>query len=440
MNFLWLRAATSVALILVVAGILRAVFGPPWGLLIVSLGLVAMVSHHVVNLARLERWMRQPLGTPVPHGSGVWEYIFSGLNRRARMALDQRQQLADSLERFRTAAQAMPDGVIILNDQNLIEWVNTRAEEYFGLDDQRDRGVPVTNLLRRSDFAAYLARGRYDEPLSLQPEREDGRTLSIQIIPFGAEQKLVLARDITHLERLETMRRDFVANVSHELRTPLTVVSGFIETVADGLDEMDADETRRHLELALEQARRMQRLIDDLLTLSALETRGPPPEDERVSVRRLLAEVSDEAKALSAGRHRIEVEEQGADCALLGAAPELHSAFSNLVSNAVRYTPAGGSIRIRWHRDGQGASFTVEDTGVGIEARHIPRLTERFYRVDRGRSRESGGTGLGLAIVKHVLTRHHAHLEIASEPGRGSRFCARFPADRVVAEPILERS
>lgn len=439
MNFLWLRAATSVALILVVAGILRVVFGPPWGLLIVSLGLVAMVNHHVVNLARLERWMRQPLGTPVPHGSGVWEYIFSGLNRRARLALDQRQQLADTLERFRTAAQAMPDGVIIVNDQNLIEWVNTRAEEYFGLDHQRDLGAPVTNLLRRSDFAAYLARGRYEEPLVQQPEREDGRTLAIQIIPFGAEQKLVLARDITHLERLETMRRDFVANVSHELRTPLTVVSGFIETVADGLDEMDAHEARRHLELALEQAQRMQRLIDDLLTLSALETQGPPPEDERVSVRWLLAEVSGEAKALSAGRHRIEVQESGAECALLGAARELHSAFSNLVTNAVRYTPAGGSIRIRWHWDGQGATFTVEDTGVGIEARHIPRLTERFYRVDRGRSRESGGTGLGLAIVKHVLTRHHAQLEIASEPGRGSRFHARFPADRIV-ETTIERS
>ena len=433
MKFLWLGAATSFGLIVAAALAVWAVVGFVWGLATLAAGLAVLLLHHLVNLAHLARWLERPLGNPVPHGTGAWEYIFSGLHRRSRMSIDQRQQLTSALERFRTASQAMPDGVIILNRQNQIEWINARADEYFGLDQKRDIGAPVTNLLRRTDFAAYLDSGCYDEPLALQAETEGGRTLSMQIIPFGADQKLLLTRDTTHLERLETMRRDFVANVSHELRTPLTVVSGFVETLIDGLDEMDAEERSRYLGLALEQARRMQHLIDDLLTLSSLETAAPPADGERVSVRGLLAEMTDEAKALYGGRHLIETEANGAECELLGSAKELHSALSNLVSNAVRYTPAGGRIRIVWQADGEGAAFCVEDTGIGIEARHIPRLTERFYRVDRGRSRESGGTGLGLAIVKHVLTRHQAALEIASEPGRGSRFTVRFPAGRIVA-------
>lgn len=440
MNVLWLGAVTACAVIVVVSVIMRALLGSPWGLITMGTGLVLLVCHHVINLSRLSQWIREPLGAPVPDGSGVWEHIFSALNRRTRTALDQRRQLVESLERLRTAAHSMPDGVIILAEEHRIEWVNKRAEEYFGLDNVRDVGAPVTNLLRRTDFADYLEGGRYEEPLILPPERIEGRTLSLQVIPFGMEQKLVLARDITHLERLETMRRDFVANVSHELRTPLTVVSGFIETVSDGLEHMDAAEARRYLGLAWEQAKRMQRLIEDLLILSALETERPPPEDERVAVAPLLAELHEEARALSAGRHRIELETSGGDIALLGSAKELHSAFSNLVSNAVRYTAAGGRVRICWHAGDEGASFSVEDTGVGIESRHIPRLTERFYRVDRGRSRESGGTGLGLAIVKHVLTRHQAVLEISSKPGQGSRFTVRFPATRMAGLPLLQHS
>jgi two-component system phosphate regulon sensor histidine kinase PhoR len=242
-------------------------------------------------------------------------------------------------------------------------------------------------------------------------------------------QRLLLSRDITQGIRLETMRRDFVANVSHELRTPLTVLVGFLETVREL--KLDPERSRDYLNLMAEQSRRMQRIIDDLLTLSTLESAPEPPRDERIDVALLLSRVHSEASALSAGRHRITLDaEPGFD--LLGSESEIASAFGNLVSNAVRYTPSGGEVRIEWRSSPRGAEFAVADTGVGIEAEHIPRLTERFYRVDRGRSRETGGTGLGLAIVKHALARHQATLEIESTPGAGSRFTARFPARRVV--------
>jgi len=241
---------------------------------------------------------------------------------------------------------------------------------------------------------------------------------------------MLLVRDITQMERLETMRRDFVANVSHELKTPLTVVSGFVETLEDGWQDMQPEEIRHFLALAGEQAARMRRLIEDLLTLSALETDAPPLEEE-VDMPAILAEIREEAQVLSSGRHTISLDNQGPD-RLLGNAGEIRSALANLASNAVRYTPGGGRIDLHWQQTADGgAAFVVADTGIGIEDRHLPRLTERFYRVDRGRSRETGGTGLGLAIVKHVLERHGARLAIESRPGQGSCFTAQFPSRRV---------
>ncbi len=432
MNRIWLGAALSISVLALAALFAWPLLGRFWALTLFVGGLLLIGGHHVLNLDRLARWMSEPLGTPVPHGSGVWEHVFSGLNRRARRSLRQREELSYALERFRTAGQAMPDGVVILNAQNHIEWMNATAGEHLGLDAIRDLGTPIVNLVRQPDFVLYLESGRYAEPLVLHSLRRPGMTLAVQVILFGEDQKLVLSRDVTQLERLETMRRDFVANVSHELRTPLTVVSGFIETLADNLRELSPEEAEHYLRLAQDQAVRMQHLIGDLLTLSALETGAPPPADERVDVRTLIAQVAEEARALSGGRHKLEVAIAG-EAALLGSAKELRSAFSNLATNAVRYTPEGGTIRLAWGVDAHGGAFSVEDNGIGIEARHISRLTERFYRVDRGRSRETGGTGLGLAIVKHVLTRHQAELEVESELGRGSRFTARFPARRVVA-------
>jgi two-component system phosphate regulon sensor histidine kinase PhoR len=270
----------------------------------------------------------------------------------------------------------------------------------------------------------------------LRSEHGGGLALSVQLIPYGEAQKLLLSRDVTRLERVETMRRDFVANVSHELRTPLTVLAGFLETVQEL--ELDARRTRDYVNLMAEQARRMQRIVDDLLALSALESSPEPSLEERVDMEGVLARVKADADALSGGRHHIMLEAtEGYD--LAGAENEIASALGNLVSNAVRYTPPGGSVNVAWRASSSGAEFVVEDTGIGIEPQHIARLTERFYRVDRGRSRETGGTGLGLAIVKHALARHQAGLEIQSEPGKGSRFTVRFPARRVIPAAIQPR-
>ncbi len=429
-RYIWVGALATLALLAVVGLVVALVAGTQAGLSTVVAGLLLAGWHHLRSMQQLALWTREPIGTPVPRAHGVWGFLFADLGRRAKLAYDMRERLSAALERFRDASQAMPDGVLYLSEHEAIEWMNRKAEQHFGLDHASDLGVPVTNLVRQPEFGRYLASGYYAEPLVLVSARRKGLTLLVQVIPFGDDQKMVVSRDITQIEKLETMRRDFVANVSHELRTPLTVVSGFLETLMDGWDDFSREDIARFLKLAHDQSTRMQRLIEDLLTLSALETGAPAPAEERVDVAGLLREVHQQTDLLSGGRHEVTLEIEG-DGVLLGSQKELHSAFANLASNAVRYTPAGGKVRLLWKRDAEGAEFAVEDTGIGIAPEHLPRLTERFYRVDLGRSRETGGTGLGLAIVKHILSRHQAELKIDSSLGKGSRFSARFPKARL---------
>jgi two-component system phosphate regulon sensor histidine kinase PhoR len=411
-------------------------FGPEAALLALTLVAMVLLARHERQIARLTTWAEQPIGTPVPEAGGCWGRAFMALHRRTRQAATQRAELHEMVERFRLAAEALPEGVVILDQGGTIEWMNPRAELLLGLDGQRDIGMPVTHLVREPEFVAFLAEQNKKDseppaPLMVRPLRSPGRVLHIRAAPFSAGRTLLLVEDLTQLDRLETVRRDFVANVSHEMRTPLTVVLGFLETAKDSVADTPPEEIANFLEMALDHARRMQRLIEDLLTLSTLET-DAPPQEESVDVVALLAAVREETLALSNGRHEIRLESNG-PTSLSGSSRELHSAFSNLASNAIRYTPSGGSITLRWHQQsGGGAVFEVSDTGIGIEARHIPRLTERFYRVDRGRSRDSGGTGLGLAIVKHVLERHQASLVVQSKPGSGSTFAAVFPAKRIL--------
>lgn len=433
MNPFWLEALSVAFLAGIAAVAAWILWGPVWFMLVAGTAILIYGLHHLRQLSRLLNWLEQPQGVPLPAGGGAWELIFAALHRRARQAAEEHDRLSLALERFRHAGQALPDGVVILDANLAIEWLNATAEGHLGLNQVQDVGSPVTNLLREPDFVTYIESGQYLDPLILHPLRNPGRTLALQIVPYGESQKLLLSRDITQLDKLENMRRDFVANVSHELKTPLTVVSGFIETLIDSLPELSAQEAEHFLMLADQQARRMQSLIEDLLTLSMLETGSPPPSEERVVLNELLTEIVDEARALSNGRHQIKLEALPTDT-LLGSRNELRSAFGNLISNAVRYTPENGHIHISWQRTDEGGGiFSVRDDGIGIESNHLPRLTERFYRVDRGRSRESGGTGLGLAIVKHALTRHQVVLEIISEPGRGSTFSARFPPQRIAA-------
>ena len=430
--------AASAALFLVVSFVAWLAAGPLAALGAVAVAALVLLARHERQIKRLASWAAQPPGTPLPEAVGSWEGAFTALDRRARQAAEQREALREMGERFRLAAEALPEGVVILDARRAIEWMNPRAELLLGLEAARDVGTPVNHLVREPELEGCLdataIEGETPEPVTVRPLRSPGRVLHIRAAPFSAGRTLLLVEDLTQLDRLETVRRDFVANVSHELRTPLTVVQGFLETARDGIADPEhptpPGEVAEFLDMALDHARRMQRLIEDLLTLSTLET-DAPPQEESVDVAAMLALVQAETRALSGGRHEV-VLEGGGPPRLRGSGRELHSAFSNLASNAVRYTPGGGRITLRWlSLPAGGAAFEVADTGIGIDAKHIHRLTERFYRVDRGRSRESGGTGLGLAIVKHVLERHQATLGIESRPGAGSTFRATFPARRL---------
>jgi len=404
------------------------IFGAAWGWGALAVGLLAILAWHVRHLARLERWLANPLPGTVPEGEGIWDEVLASLHRLERDAAKREEGLADALARMRRAVQALPDGVVILDAANRIEWCNRTAEVQLQLDGRADLGQGIANLVREPEFVEYLASADHSVPVRIA--RGAGLALSLQLTPFGQSQKLLLSRDVTQTERVDAMRRDFVANVSHELRTPLTVLVGFLETVREL--KLDPQRVRDYLGMMQEQAARMQRIIEDLLTLSALDGAPPASGEKRIAVGPLLQRLKADAEALSGGRHTIRLEMESASD-VLGIESEVASAFGNLVSNAIRYTPPGGMVSLLWREGPDGARFTVEDTGIGIEAEHIPRLTERFYRVDRSRSRETGGTGLGLAIAKRALARHEATLEIQSEPGKGSRFTARFPAQRLAS-------
>jgi two-component system phosphate regulon sensor histidine kinase PhoR len=412
-----------------VALIVGALFGAAWGWGVAAVGLFAFLLWHTRHLARLRRWVANPLPGTVPEGEGIWDEVLAGLHRLERDAAKREQGLADALAHMRRAVQALPDGLVLLDATNHIEWCNRTAESQLQIDGRADLGQNIGNLIREPEFIEYLEQPT-ETPVRIT--RGQGVALSLRLIPFGQSQQLLLTRDVTQRERVDAMRRDFVANVSHELRTPLTVLVGFLETLQNL--KLDAQRQRDYLGMMQEQAARMQRIIDDLLTLSALDGAPPAAADTRVPVRALIERLRADAEALSGGKHKIEVLME-AQSDLLGVDAELASAFGNLVSNAIRYTPAGGTVTLAWREAADGARFSVEDTGIGIDAEHLPRLTERFYRVDRSRSRETGGTGLGLAIAKRALARHDATLEIQSEPGKGSRFSARFPQRRL-ATPL----
>jgi two-component system phosphate regulon sensor histidine kinase PhoR len=399
-------------------------------LALAAAGLATALWREWREFRKLKRWASQPRLTDPPEADGAWGEVFNLLHRHRRAMLRRRRELARLMVRSRRGAQALPYGVAVLDAEYRLDWCNAAAREHLGLDPERDRKQPILNMVRAPEFVDYMRVADFAEPVRIAAPGAPGmrRTLSLQVVSFGDEEHLLLSQDVTGAAQVEAMRRDFVANVSHELRTPLTVLAGFLETIQDL--KLDAARVRDYVGLMAPQAERMKRLIDDLLMLSALEHAPPPPDAERVLLKPLLERVRAEAEILSGGKHRISLQIEG-EHDLLGAEREIASAFANLATNAVRYTPAGGEVRLRWTSAASGGEFSVEDTGIGIDPEHLPRLTERFYRVDRGRSRETGGTGLGLSIVKHALARHQAALAIESRPGKGSRFGARFPASRL---------
>jgi len=426
----WLQPLLRIAGVAGAALFAGVVFAPDYGWAAAVTGLLILVVVQLVYLRRLQRWLADPDASPIPDGWGAWNSVFSTLYRARRREEASRRGLSSALERIQLAAGALPDGVVILDAGHHVEWCNAAAESHFGIDLARDRGLLFTHIARHPVIADYLALDVGAPPVTLRPTQNPARMLSLQMIPFGVADRLLLSRDVTAIERAETIRRDFVANVSHELRTPLTVLTGFLEMLDDETVQ-DPAAARRHIKLMREQAERMGRLVADLLTLSRLESDNVIAPATVVDVPDLLEALLDDARSLSAGRHRLHLDADES-LAVTGNADEIRSAFLNLVSNAIRYTPSGGEITIGWSQDQGRPRFEVRDNGMGIAPEHIPRLTERFFRVDSGRSRETGGTGLGLAIVKHILVRHQAKLEVESEPGRGSTFRLVFPVRRAV--------
>lgn len=397
--------------------------------------LSAPLLYSYFNLARLQKAVLLDRVESLPAASGLWDEVFSRLERLVRNMKLQISTIEKQHERFIEAFQASPNGIIMLDDLDQIEWCNAIAENFFGILFKRDVLQRINYLIRRPEFVSYLGSRHFVEPLLIEQMGPDANlSLLVQVFPFAENRRLLLAQDVTDLRKAEAMRRDFVANVSHEMRTPLTVMMGFLETV----QTLDLDQAKKneYLDLMMVQGQRMKSLVEDLLTLANLEANSQPAPQIQVAMPAIMAMLKSEAEALSGNKHQISVECDSGNV-LLGDERELFSAFSNLVSNAVRYTPENGSIRIVWHmtKDG-GGEFLVHDSGPGIAPEHIPRLTERFYRVDRSRSRETGGTGLGLAIVKHVATRHQAQLQIDSRPGNGSTFKLQFPEGRISADLI----
>ncbi len=403
---------------------------PEAGWAVFCAALVLQILLHGRNFPRMRRGFGKRRVDDRLNDGNARDGVFECLTGRDGQEKPSRGPFADHdchRDMLIAAVQALTDGVVLLDQQYRLLFCNTKAESQLGVLARIDRGQPIGDLVRQPEFLAYLQAADFVRPLSMRSERNIDLVLSIHVIPCADNRWLMQIKDVTQADLLDRMRRDFVANVSHELRTPLTVLAGFLETLLE--IDLDGEEQRRYLEMMSEQSARMQSIMQDLLALSSIES-APPPEDAVVDMANVVDKLRRDAESLSAGRHRIVIEADG-QVDLRGSETELVSAFTNLVANAVRYTPAGGTVTISWRADARGAEFAVQDTGIGIDPKHIPRLTERFYRVDRGRSRDAGGTGLGLAIVKHSLGRHQVHLDIKSTPGVGSRFAARFPASRV---------
>ncbi len=429
-----LSAITRFVFIVCLAFIAAYITLANWGVnFAITAGMTVLaipLAYSYVNLARLRKYAIANAVENMPLPSGFWEEVFFRLQRLVRNLKLEIQSIEKQHNRFIEAFQASPNGIVMLDDQDQIEWCNAIAERFFGLEFKRDVLQRINFLIRRPEFIQYLNKRIFEGPLLLERMGPEGNlSLMVQAFPYGDKRHLLLVQDVTDLQKADAMRRDFVANVSHEMRTPITVLMGFLETI-QSLD-LDKAQQTQYIELMMSQAQRMKSLVEDLLTLANLEANTLPAPMQAVQVPTIMALLKNDAQALSQGKHAFNFEVL-TSASILGEERELLSAFSNLVSNAVRYTPDVGMVSVKWslNADGQG-EFSVTDTGPGIASEHLSRLTERFYRVDRSRSRDTGGTGLGLAIVKHIANRHHAQLQIESSPGKGSTFRLRFPKERI---------
>lgn len=413
-----------------IAGVIgRSLLGEIAGWLIAFSILAYSLLSAYINQERLDVFAKGAGVSSLSGFGAAWSEIFFRLQRIITGLRTDIEQIERQHKRFIEAFQASPNGIVMLDDQDQIEWCNAIAEQFLGLQFKRDALQRIHYIVRKPEFVQYMMSRQYEEPVVLEKMGSaSSLILRLQVFPFSENRRLILIQDITDLSKAEAMRRDFVANVSHEMRTPLTVMMGFLETVQTL--ELPPEQKAQYLEMMMDQGKRMKNLVEDLLTLANLEANTQPAPMNSISMSYLMSLIKNDAYALSQGKHSLNFDLK-TPCNLLGEEREVLSAFSNLVSNAIRYTPNVGSVSATWSVNAAGeGEFSVTDTGPGISPEHIPRLTERFYRIDRSRSRETGGTGLGLAIVKHVANRHQANLVIESTPGRGSTFTLRFPPAR----------
>ncbi len=433
MASMWTFALARLAGILIAGSILGLFLGPFWLWLLASACL--FLGWQLVNLHRLDRWLRLRSQIDPPNLGGIWGDVIAQVVRLHRRKQYHKQRLVQLYRELRRSTAALPDGVIILSSQNEIVWFNRQAARLLGLKRPVDIGLRVDNLIRSPEFVHYLHGEDFVNPLVIRPPVQAEIYLSLQLVPYGVGQSLLLARDVTRQMRLEATRKDFVANASHELRTPLTVISGYLDTLADdpSIDEAWHGPIRD----MRAQAQRMNTIIADLLELSRLEaTDGEAPRDP-IDVPRMLERMHRNALSGEDRPRQVSLDLETTD-GLYGSAQEIESAFTNLLVNGIKYTLSDGTVRMRWWSDDEGAYFSVIDSGIGIPAEHLPRLTERFYRVDSGRSRDRGGSGLGLAIVKHALQRHGGWLDVQSAEGKGSTFTCHFPQQRIWHKTSLQ--
>ncbi len=430
---IWLASLLRLGVLLFIGGLIGALIGHFWPMM--TLVLTGYLVWHLGNIYRLHRWLRSNRRFEPTEGYGIWAEIFHVMRKRQQESSQRRGRLSRIVREFREATAALPDAIVVTDAQFNIVWCNVGASRLLGLKRNKDLGQPLTNLVRDPTMVQWLnALDEAPEGLVIDSPTDRERKLRLRLFDYASGQHLLIGRDITRIQQVEKMRRDFVANVSHELRTPLTVVSGYIETMADDIDE----EWSPIVDRVEEQTGRMRAIVEDLLTLSRLDSAEAPETEQSVEVDRLLRTVVDAAEVLSDNEHEITAQIQPG-LQLLGSQKDLNSCFTNLVSNAIRYTPRGTKIHLKWVAQDDEAVFSVTDDGPGIPAQHLSRLTERFYRVSTDRSRASGGTGLGLAIVKHVLALHNARLEINSQVGKGSEFRCTFPPERVVHQHTSDR-
>ncbi|MBU3615725.1 phosphate regulon sensor histidine kinase PhoR [Polynucleobacter sp. JS-Polo-80-F4] len=419
-----------ICVVLIISFITLYNWGAQWAILTTVALISIPLVYSYINLARLQKAIQTDSVESMSLPSGFWEEVLFRLQRLVKSLKQRMLSIEQQHDHFIEAFQASPNGILMLDQNDQIEWCNAIAERFFGLNFKRDALQRINFLIRRPEFIQYINKRNFEEPLLLERMGPNSSlSLLLQLFPFGNQRHLLLVQNVTDLQKIDAMRRDFVANVSHEMRTPITVLMGFLETVQT-LD-LEKGQRDQYFDMMMSQAQRMKSLVEDLLTLANLEANSLPAATNGVNVETLMALLRNDAEALSKGKHSFSFKVEDPS-SLLGDEREILSAFSNLVSNAIRYTPDSGAIDVSWklNTEGQG-EFSVTDSGPGIASEHISRLTERFYRVDRSRSRDTGGTGLGLAIVKHIASRHQAQLIIESTPGKGSTFILRFPKERI---------